>query len=197
MDLREMPYNPWNHRQLRRTQPHRHVQLVCQHGTFLSTCDCDDPDKPIEQSVCLASDGCPAWPAKDRPPFPVAPVRDTGPMAFTYTAHVVDVVDGDTLDVTLDLGFRIYHRERIRVYGVNTPERGQPGYQAAKDRVAQLCLDRDVHVVTHKPADKYGRWLASVAVPDKEGEFTLAVSDLAAILIGANLGVAYFGGART
>ena len=35
------------------------------------------------------------------------------------------VVDGDTIDVTIDLGFDLYKKERVRVAGVDTPEREQ------------------------------------------------------------------------
>ena len=33
------------------------------------------------------------------------------------------VVDGDTIDVTIDLGFELYKKERVRVAGVDTPEK--------------------------------------------------------------------------
>ena len=35
------------------------------------------------------------------------------------------VVDGDTIDVTIDLGFDLYKKERVRVAGVDTPEKEQ------------------------------------------------------------------------
>ena len=35
------------------------------------------------------------------------------------------VVDGDTIDVTIDLGFELYKKERVRVAGVDTPEKEQ------------------------------------------------------------------------
>ncbi len=66
------------------------------------------------------------------------------------------VVDGDTIDVE-GVG-------RIRFVGVNTPERGQPGYQEAKDFVKSLCLDKTVglDIDNAKTHDKYGRVLAVV-----------------------------------
>ena len=40
-----------------------------------------------------------------------------------YKAKVIKVVDGDTIDVDLDLGFGIWLRnERVRLYGIDTPE---------------------------------------------------------------------------
>jgi micrococcal nuclease len=41
---------------------------------------------------------------------------------YWYTAKVLKVIDGDTLDVMIDLGFSIHHKARVRLYGVNTPE---------------------------------------------------------------------------
>jgi micrococcal nuclease len=66
------------------------------------------------------------------------------------------VVDGDTIDVD-GVG-------RIRFVGVNTPERGQPGYQEAKDFVSSLCLGKTVglDIDNAKHYDKYGRVLAVV-----------------------------------
>jgi endonuclease YncB( thermonuclease family) len=68
------------------------------------------------------------------------------------------VVDGDTIDVD-GVG-------RIRFVGVNTPERGQPGYQVAKDFVKSQCLGKTVglDIDDAKHYDKYGRVLAVVYV---------------------------------
>jgi len=78
----------------------------------------------------------------------------------TYEAsgYCYHVVDGDTIDVE-GLG-------RIRLVGVNTPERGQPGYQEAKDFVEEMCLGKTVHldIDDAKKYDKYGRILAIVYV---------------------------------
>ena len=41
---------------------------------------------------------------------------------YEYAATVERVVDGDTIDVTLDLGFSIQYQARIRLHGINTPE---------------------------------------------------------------------------
>ena len=41
---------------------------------------------------------------------------------FTYKAEVTRVVDGDTIDVELDLGFSILMRARVRLLGIDTPE---------------------------------------------------------------------------
>jgi micrococcal nuclease len=82
-----------------------------------------------------------------------------------YPATVNRWIDGDTVDLTIDLGFRITHRGHFRLLGVNTPERGQEGWGAAKLFCETAApAGSTVRVVTHKsdPADKYGRWLADV-----------------------------------
>lgn len=70
------------------------------------------------------------------------------------------VVDGDTINV-LGVG-------RIRLVGVDTPERGQSGYQEAKDFTTNLCLDKTVYldIDDAKSYDKYGRTLAVVYVDE-------------------------------
>jgi micrococcal nuclease len=41
----------------------------------------------------------------------------------TYKAKILKVIDGDTIDVDIDLGFSIVlHKQRIRLYGIDTPE---------------------------------------------------------------------------
>ena len=44
---------------------------------------------------------------------------------YEYQATVTSVIDGDTIEVAIDLGFHVTIHERVRIYGVDTPERGQ------------------------------------------------------------------------
>lgn len=83
-------------------------------------------------------------------------------MRYTYSAEVVRWVDGDTVDVVIDLGFKVSLRERLRLLGVDTPERGQEGYVEATEFCEKLApAGSRVGVVTFK-AGKYGRWLANI-----------------------------------
>ena len=41
---------------------------------------------------------------------------------YEYKCEVTRVVDGDTIDVILDLGFEILHKARVRLFGIDTPE---------------------------------------------------------------------------
>ena len=41
---------------------------------------------------------------------------------YEYKCQIDRVVDGDTVDVVLDLGFSILHKARVRLYAIDTPE---------------------------------------------------------------------------
>ena len=41
---------------------------------------------------------------------------------FDYRCKLLRVVDGDTIDVNLDLGFNVWHKARVRMLGIDTPE---------------------------------------------------------------------------
>ena len=63
---------------------------------------------------------------------------------YTYNIELLKVVDGDTIDANIDLGFDISVKKRVRFSGVNTPECRTKDLEekakglAAKDRVKQL-----------------------------------------------------------
>jgi len=88
--------------------------------------------------------------------------------SYRYRAEIVRWVDGDTVDVVVDLGFKIQTKQRLRLFGVNTPERGKPGFREA----TEYCEGRapqgsTVEVSTYKTG-KFGRWLADVFVDGDE-----------------------------
>lgn len=85
----------------------------------------------------------------------------------TYPATVLRVVDGDTLDVDLDLGFTIRTRQRLRLNGLNAPEKNAPEGKAAKAWVAEWLTEHGPELVVETHArEKYGRWLATVSAAD-------------------------------
>jgi micrococcal nuclease len=87
-------------------------------------------------------------------------------VAYHYKVHTVDrVVDGDTVDLTVDLGFGIYHKIRVRLAGIDTPEtrtrdleEKERGY-AATDFLNQLIINAPELTLTTEKAGKYGRYL--------------------------------------
>jgi len=107
-------------------------------------------------------------------------------MNYQYKARVTNVVDGDTIDALVDLGFKVQVMQRLRLTRVDTPERTQANYQTAKDFVKDLVEGKEVTITTHK-VSKWGYFLADVTVEGRD------VSDM---LIAANLGKPYSGGTK-
>ncbi len=91
---------------------------------------------------------------------------------YERRARPILVVDGDTLDVTFDLGFGIRHDRRVRLLGVDTPElRSSDPAERAAAEVARLFVREWLDWSSLWPlvvrtrqdrADKYGRLLARV-----------------------------------
>lgn len=78
----------------------------------------------------------------------------------SFQARVVAVADGDTLTVLQDR-----QQIRIRLYGIDCPEKGQPFHARASRRTAELAQGRTVTVRTES-RDRYGRLVAWVILPD-------------------------------
>lgn len=83
---------------------------------------------------------------------------------YTYNATVTRVVDGDTVDLMVDLGFRVTTKIRTRLLGINAPEVSTPEGCVSRDRLREhLPVGTEVVVSTFKdPTDKYGRWIATL-----------------------------------
>jgi len=84
---------------------------------------------------------------------------------WCFPAKLLRAVDGDTADMELDLGLRQYTRDRFRLLGVDTPERGKEGFLRAKQYL-QSFESQEFIVYTHK-VGKYGRWLATLYLKDE------------------------------
>ncbi len=100
----------------------------------------------------------------------------SSPDNYEKKGYCTYVVDGDTIDVE-GVG-------RIRLVGVNTPERGQDGYQEAKNFVKSQCLNKMVYldIDDKKNYDKYDRVLAVVYVDDTNLNAQLLNKGLAEIM---------------
>ena len=112
---------------------------------------------------------------------------------YEYGCKVTRVVDGDTVDVILDLGFSILHKCRVRLYGIDTPEsRTRDKDEKVRGKLAskflQDAIDNGTKVVLRSKLKdskgKYGRVLGEIIVDD----INLNVS-----MIESYLAVAYFG----
>lgn len=95
---------------------------------------------------------------------------------YYYKAEVTRIIDGDTVDVTIDLGFSVATKARLRLYGINTPEtrtRNKAEKQkglAAKVRLQELIAKNKGWVyMQSKEKGKYGRYLAEIYIPSCNG----------------------------
>ena len=101
---------------------------------------------------------------------------------YNFRVIKVDkVLDGDTIDVTIDLGFDLYKKERVRVAGVDTPEKrtrnleekalGIDATNWLKKKLKDV-LDGDDELIVrtelHGGVGKYGRLLGWLYVGDEE-----------------------------
>lgn len=99
---------------------------------------------------------------------------------FTYRCRVLRVVDGDTLNVDIDLGFGVHKIVRVRLAGVDTPERGDPTWVEATaftQRWVAAHTREGFTIVTAKPSprDKYGRYLAELGAAESSGTLNEAL----------------------
>ena len=115
---------------------------------------------------------------------------------YHYSAEVTRVVDGDTVDAFVDLGFDMHSKQRVRLYGINTPEvRTRDKVEkkaglAAMARLQEMLRETRNKCVIKTRLDrkgKYGRVLGVLYVND---------CDLNAKLIKEGHAKRYYGGTR-
>lgn len=91
---------------------------------------------------------------------------------YVYRAKVIKIIDGDTIDVDLDLGFNITARKRLRFLGIDTFElRGEEKEKGilARNRLEELLSNKEVFVQTEMDEKgKYGRVLAWIWILSEE-----------------------------
>ena len=123
---------------------------------------------------------------------------------YEYKVKSIDhIVDGDTFDCTLDLGFNISHKIRVRMYGINTPESRTRDLEekkrglASKQRLTQLLnigTNSDVNLVLQtKEKGKYGRYLGIILREREDDDERLNINER---LVTEGFAVEYFGGKR-
>ena len=118
---------------------------------------------------------------------------------YEYKATVVKIIDGDTVDVDIDLGFGIVLKdERVRIMGIDTPESRTSDKvedvfgEAAKARVGQLMgetaiLKTQINKNGEDMKGKFGRVL---------GDFIIVGKPVTEIMCKSGHAVPYFGGAK-
>ena len=111
--------------------------------------------------------------------------NNQGEPMYEYRIEIVKVIDGDTVDVNIDLGFGVWmKKERVRLYGIDTPEsrtRDLVEKKFGKAAKAFLvdCLNRGTPILkTHKDATgKFGRILGELLYID-ENDLKVNINNL-------------------
>ena len=112
---------------------------------------------------------------------------------YEYSCTVDRVVDGDTCDVTLDLGFDILYRSRVRLYGIDTPEsRTRNKDEKVRGKLASAFLQKAI--------DNGEKVIIETKLKDSRGKFGRVLGNVIVDLVNINqaminsyLAVAYFG----
>ena len=94
------------------------------------------------------------------------------PTDFSYRVNkVTKVVDGDTIDVVIDLGFDIMYKSRVRLFGIDTPEsrtrdKVEKKYGLLAKQFLKDHLKGKIVIKTHKDNEtgKFGRILGEIFV---------------------------------
>ena len=116
---------------------------------------------------------------------------------YTYKIEVDRVIDGDTIDANIDLGFDVSVKKRIRFMGINAPESRTKDLEekakglAAKDRVKQLLGGCNNVTLKSHGVGKFGRCLGELTIT-QAGEDV----NLNKLLIKEGHAVEYHGGKR-
>lgn len=93
---------------------------------------------------------------------------------YEYKAFIKNVVDGDTFDMDIDLGFNIHIHERVRLLDIDTPEKFGKEKELGlivKQYAINNFLGKEVVIKSEKAevaavTDSFGRWLVRVTVDD-------------------------------
>jgi micrococcal nuclease len=121
---------------------------------------------------------------------------------YTYNIKLDRVIDGDTIDANIDLGFDVWVKKRVRFSGVNTPESRTRDLEekarglAAKDRVKQLLEGANTIELNSHGVGKYGRCLGELSIDIVDGKQNLTLVSINELLIKEGHAVEYHGGKR-
>lgn len=112
---------------------------------------------------------------------------------YEYSAILVDIYDGDTVHLKIDLGFSFWRErdplkgDRYRLARINSPEMYTPEGPVARDFLKSLLPDpgSTIMVKTYKDPDNYGRYLVELFTEDGESINDLMVASGHAEVYGA------------
>ena len=121
---------------------------------------------------------------------------------YEYKIKLDRVIDGDTIDAYIDLGFNVSVKKRIRFMGINTPESRTRDLEekarglAAKDRVKQLLESCENIKLNSHGVGKYVRCLGELFIDVVDGKECLTLESINELLIKEGHAVEYHGGKR-
>jgi len=112
---------------------------------------------------------------------------------YQYAAKVIDVHDGDTCHLTVDLGCDVYIRMTVRLAGINAPELSTAAGKVSRDYLkGVLAVGRDVWIATLKDKkEKYGRYLAYIYLDRDSMEHSVLGSSVNEVIVAQGLAVPY------
>ncbi len=112
---------------------------------------------------------------KDGSDYHVRLHKKYGENLYTYLARVRRVIDGDTLDLSIDVGFGIFTEQRARLKAINAPELKTNTGQAAQAFLKKYLSSCPHVVIRTQKAGMYGRWLVDVfALPAEKDPRVIA-----------------------
>jgi len=113
---------------------------------------------------------------------------------YNYKAEVLRVIDGDTIEVRISLGFDSYVKRTVRLYGINTPETRTKDLEekergfAAKERLIEILnANNNELLIKSHGIGKFGRCLGELFVE------TLGTTSVQQFLITEGHGIEYYG----
>ena len=90
---------------------------------------------------------------------------------YKYKAKLIRVIDGDTYELDIDLGFHTRSIQKVRLKGIDTWEVTGPGKLKGilAREFAQQCLEqaREITIQTHKDLQTLGRYVADIWIDEK------------------------------
>lgn len=112
---------------------------------------------------------------------------------YNYNAKIVRVIDGDTIEAMIDLGFNVSIKVPVRLYGIDTPETRTLNAEekkaglVSKERLKALLPEGKSFYLTSKKIEKYGRILGDIKLT-QDSELTVSQT-----LIKEGLAKEYYG----
>lgn len=111
-------------------------------------------------------------------------------MLFTYTANLIKVIDANTIDAEIDLGFGVFVRQRIRLYGISVLSESTNQLYEAKARLAELIGNEFIVKTVLNKRGKFGRVLGIIYPMDDQ---TTSINDM---LVAEGKAIEYQGGLK-